>query len=235
MVTKNDVLHEIQSLAQRLGLTPGVRVFENETGIRQTDWLGIYWSKWSDAVREAGLAPNLKTERIPTNQLLLKYAIAVRCFGHIPSNAELRMYSRDLPDFPTDKTLTRSFGGKGELVAAFTDWVHKNEDHHDLLPFLPHKSEPKKLQADTTREGSVYLLRSGDHYKIGRSDQLEQRIKQITVSLPEKVSLEHTIRTDDPPGIEAYWHRRFTDKRANGEWFRLTKADVLAFKKRRFQ
>ena len=145
------------------------------------------------------------------------------------------MYSREVANFPNEKTLSSHFGNKLGLIAEFSKWVRERPEFHDLLPLLPDDVASTEQTRDEAREGSVYLLKSGDHYKIGRSDQLEQRVKQITISLPEKVKLEHTIRTDDPPGIEAYWHRRFAEKRANGEWFKLSKSDVSAFKKRRFQ
>jgi hypothetical protein len=70
--------------------------------------------------------------------------------------------------------------------------------------------------------------------KIGKASSVEARHRQLKIQLPQTAEVVHRIKTDDPHGIESYWHRRFADKRLNGEWFSLSAADVKAFRRRKF-
>lgn len=120
-------------------------------------------------------------------------------------------------------------------MAAFHEWPDGRSGYEDVVAMLPAAIPTHEERTAPLSEGSVYLIRSGGFYKIGRSDRLERRVQEIRISLPEAAILVHAIRTDDPPGIEAYWHRRFADRRANGEWFKLSRQDVATFRRRTFQ
>jgi len=99
---------------------------------------------------------------------------------------------------------------------------------------VPAESEETISKAQTKVLGFVYLIKFDSYYKIGRTNTTGRREKEIALELPEKTRLIHAIKTDDPSGIETYWHHRFEPQQTNGEWFKLKPADVAAFRRRRF-
>jgi Meiotically up-regulated gene 113 len=236
---RETILDEIRRLAgQSDNQPPGQKLFARETGIGSSQWRGKYWARWGDAVAEAGFTPNDINKRLDTEQVLGSYVAACRHLGKLPTYAELSLLRRTNRDVPHPNTVREHIGGNSEVLIALAERAASNADYADIaamLPELPAASGTPAQRPTKAPEGWVYLLKSGSHYKIGRSDQLEARVKKITVALPEATSLVHAIRTDDPSGIEGYWHKRFADKRANGEWFSLTAMDIAAFVRRKFQ
>lgn len=233
------ILAEVRRIAEASdGKVPGARAFEQATGIRESAWRGIHWARWSDAIAEAGLTPNGTSEmrRIPDDEMLSQLAEACREFGRMPTVAEMRMYGRTHPAFPNAKTIERRFGSFTNLGAKVGEWSRQSEIFKDVATILGMDGPATILSSKgRSADGSVYLIQSGAFFKIGRSEDLERRVREIRIALPDKAKFVHAIGTDDPSGIEAYWHRRFADKRANGEWFKLDVSDVAAFKRRKFQ
>ena len=230
------ILDEIRRIAvENDGKVPGQETFARKTGIRVTEWLGRYWARWSDAVKEAGLMPNALQQRTGTDVLLRKLAEATRHYGHVPTHAELKLRRQDDPELPWGSTFQDNFGTRAAMIEQFREWLASKPEFVDVRDLLPVATTAKLAHTRNIPDGWVYLIKYGPHHKIGRGDELEKRVKQVQTALPDKGELVHAIRTDDPSGIEAYWHRRFADKRANGEWFKLASSDIAAFKRRKFQ
>lgn len=74
--------------------------------------------------------------------------------------------------------------------------------------------------------GYVYILRSGDFIKIGKSKDVDQRVTQISPKTPMPVVLLHTIASDDMSWAEAALHRHYSHYRTNGEWFLLPQSEL---------
>lgn len=236
-MTKDHILAEIRrTAAENDGVALGKKRFLNATGIAESDWLGRYWTRWSDALREAGVAGQAMNPRLPDDAILAAAATIVRRLGRFPTAAEIRLAGREDPSLPSHNTFRR-FGGLRGLREALAEYV-ESHGYEDLMAVIgpPSVSPAVSAPADRTtlEEGFVYLLKSGHHYKIGKARSVEHRQRQLAIQLPERAEVIHRIRTDDPYGIEAYWHARFAEKRLNGEWFSLTPSDVKIFKRRRF-
>lgn len=231
---KLEIISAIRRIAQELGKAPGVAVFTQMSGIPQHHWYGKIWPRWSDALTDAGLGSNELQGRFDSTDVLKKVVEAASQMGRVPTTPEMKILRLADSDFPNPKTVASHFGNRVELIEAVRSFCSQNSDFSNLLGKLP---EPLKKQKSTAKtiSGWVYLLKSGPHYKVGRSDSLEKRMRQISIALPESVTLVHAIETDDPVGIEAYWHRRFAPQRLNGEWFKLGTSELSAFRRRKFQ
>jgi len=160
----------------------------------------------------------------------------VRDLGHYPTQAELKMYRQRTEGFPDPKVFYNKFGPKQlqiEALRSYCDRAERPEVLDLLPPAAPWTEDSVRDEGDDPNIGFVYLMKAGRYYKIGRTNAIGRREYEPSIQLPEKLETVHAIETDDVVGIERYWHERFADRRANGEWFSLTKPDVAAFKRRR--
>jgi len=239
-VSKAHILAEIRRTATERGGVPlGRSRFYAATGIREADWLGKHWVKWSDAVTEAGFTPNRLQQPFDEQHLLEKLTSLVKELGHLPVRAELKLRARQDRSFPSPNTFSR-FGSKQALAARLLKHCLDKPGLEGVVQAcLPLGVEDDALpqeptSADQTTFGFVYLMKAGRFYKIGRTNSVGRRERELSIQLPEPIRVVHSIKTDDPAGIEEYWHQRFALRRKNGEWFQLTADDVRAFRRRRF-
>lgn len=76
-------------------------------------------------------------------------------------------------------------------------------------------------QVENYRRGYIYLLKSGDLYKIGRTDNPSDRIKTLKIQLPFPVSVYVVKKVSCSYEMEKFLHTSLADFRVNGEWFKL--------------
>ena len=73
-MTKLYILQEIKRTTKANGGTPLRKLqFESETGIKRYHWFGVYWARWSDAIREAGYLQDLQELTEPQHSKALDY------------------------------------------------------------------------------------------------------------------------------------------------------------------
>ncbi|HXG66490.1 MAG TPA: GIY-YIG nuclease family protein [Blastocatellia bacterium] len=237
---KQHIINEIiRTTEKNEGRPLGSQRFSSETGIKKSDWYGKYWARWGDALKEAGYSPNTMQDSYDEDWLIEQLISLIKEIGRFPVHGELRLKARKDKNFPSHSTFGR-LGNKAEAARKILDYCRQKSGYDDVIGICqPIASvEPKDDGAEGNEGdsdlGYVYLIKSGRYYKIGRSNFVGRREYELSIQLPEKVTIVHSITTDDPVGIEAYWHKRFKDKRKNGEWFELTNNDIKAFKRRRF-
>lgn len=237
-IDKTHILNEIRRLAKANGgKPPGVRKFESETGIKKSDWFPDTWLRWGDALQEAGFTRNVLQQPLSHGLLIEHYVKLAQKLGRLPIKGELIRESKSNPSFPSETTFRR-LGDREKLLKSVVDFCRETSRFDDVLALCESKLHELDRNAEsplTTKTkpntGFVYLMKSGRHYKIGRTNCLGRREWELGIKIPIPPKTIHRIETDDPVGVEAYWHKRFGDKRGEGEWFNLSNEDVSAFKR----
>jgi hypothetical protein len=237
---KKYIIDEIIRIAKENNdIPPGRLKFASESGIKESDWFPEYWTEWSEALREAGFNPN-KMRSAYNETVLIEYAISlIKELKKFPTTRDFKFKAHHMDDFPWDRAFHR-LGKKSEMAQKILNYCKNNPGYEDVIEICKEisgsseKTEESDTGKDNVKFSYVYLMKSGQYYKIGQSDCVEKRNYEIGIKLPEELKIIHKIKTDDPNGIEAYWHKRFEDKRKRGEWFDLSKSDIKTFRRRTF-
>ncbi len=234
MIDKTRILNEIKRVADANGgKAPGIVVFERETGIRQGDWFPHLWLRWNDALAEAGYEPNRFQTAYPKEFIVENFIAFTREIGRIPIKGEIIRKSKIDKSFPSIKAFYGE--GKEALLKRVISYCENHPGYEEIMALCLNELQKsstivaeKKAKVVT---GFVYLMKSGRHYKIGRTISVGSRERQLAIKIPVPPTTIHSIETDDPVGVEAYWHKRFANRRDEGEWFDLSAEDVAAFKR----
>jgi len=236
---KSEIINEIKRLYNRNGIPPGWSKFKQETGINKSEWFPELWFRWSDAIKEAGFEPNEFTKAHSKDFLIERLIDLINELDHFPIDAELELKRKRDKTFPNANSIYK-LGKKDERARLIIDYLKSNKikDCEKIVDICQDiiDSSPEREESDSNEivnSGFVYLIKHGsrNEYKIGKTINPLRREGEIRLELPEQIKPIHYIETDDPSGIEAYWHNRFKSKNINGEWFKLLADDIRAFKK----
>lgn len=239
MTTREEILRAIRGAAAENGGRPlGRERFIERTGITEYA-LTRHWPRYSEALRDAGFEPNAMNSALNEDDVLRRYVELTRDLGHVPTWNGLRHARATDSSSPSPGVFDR-FGAKRDRIARALGFCRTVPAFAPVTAILEPAYAAEVAtdggavpwQAQASLPGFVYLVRGHPgEYKIGRTNLVDRRLVELGAVASVEPVLVHEIKTDDPAGIEGYWHRRFADKRLRGEWFRLTAADVAAFRR----
>jgi len=236
-MNKEDIIAEIKRTAEENGGKPlGRGRFEKEAGITSYEWMK-FWSSFGKAQKEAGYEPNVLQTAYDVDFILSKWADLVQELGSFPTTGDLSVKSHSDSTFPTKNSMLK-LGNKRAIAEKLLQYAKTNNLRQvvgiceNVIETIPDNDNGND-GSETLKVGAVYLFQHGsrNEYKIGKSVDTVRRGQEIRTLLPNDLTLVHEIKTDDPYGIEAYWHNRFSEKRLNGEWFKLNSSDIKAFRR----
>lgn len=85
----------------------------------------------------------------------------------------------------------------------------------------------RRLIKETHNKGAhLYFIKCGEYIKIGRADNVAQRLSQLRAANPYDVELVYIV--EGAGDLEHSLHKQFKDRHHTGEWFRLNVCEIVS-------
>lgn len=149
------------------------------------------------SIRDEPIAPDVKT------------AIAEAC----------RTYKQQYG--PAITTMGEDFESDMHLSDVLLEIIEEHVEEPEWIAYIAEALSNTARIADGKPDGFVYVLQSGQHYKIGKTKRLDSRIMTLKIQLPMPVFLLHAFPCQDYSQSELELHALLHEWRLNGEWFGL--------------
>lgn len=81
-------------------------------------------------------------------------------------------------------------------------------------------------QSKRSDRGILYVIQSGENYKIGITDNFEKRLRDLQSSNPHTIQARLIMRVSNAGRLERALHHLFRARRIRGEWFKLDAPDL---------
>lgn len=230
--SKDEIVKEYKKLKAIIGHSPDSQTFYDKSPVSKRDAELAFGSKtYTKIQKAAGDEPRVFGHpSISPDEYFKQYGSAVREFQGIPKIADWK-HRRFKPSITG---YCKKFGLRwSQMPLEFLNWAALKPEWADVVDICRSALPAQTLDAAVAQDkiGYVYLMKSGSLYKIGWSESPKRREYEVDQKSPYPTKLIHEIETDDPAGVESYWHGRFRDKHKKGEFFELSPEDVTAFRR----
>jgi hypothetical protein len=127
---KQYILDEIRRTAVN-GKPLGKAQFMAQTGIKESDWLGRYWTKWSLAQTDAGLIPLTLNAAYDEDFILQRILELTRKLGKVPTSPEMRIERRVNRSFPSHNVIGNRWS-RSALIGKLSSFCSSKSEYQDV-------------------------------------------------------------------------------------------------------
>ncbi len=130
-LTKEEIIQAIRHTADTLGHSPSRSNFVSITGISEYKVLK-HFASWNDAVKEAGLKPNLTNVKISDGDLIEDWALLVRKLREIPTRSQYQRFGNY-----SSGVFEKHFGPWSSIPDKFREFASGDQEWSDVIALLP--------------------------------------------------------------------------------------------------